>query len=61
MAETTQQTWNELEVAQRARLLKAAYPHRSVELIAHEASLRWGKLLPSTQDDLRKLDWSEIA
>lgn len=50
--------WSNLSINERLALLKAAYPQRSLELIAFEANRTWKNLLPSTQSDLNKVDWS---
>jgi hypothetical protein len=47
--------WNKLSKQKRYALLVKAYPERSWELHNLEAKLRWEKLLPSTQQDLERL------
>jgi hypothetical protein len=50
--------WSNLSINDKLLLLKAAYPQRSPALIAFEANKTWKNLLPSTQSDLNKVDWS---
>jgi hypothetical protein len=47
--------WNSLDKQKRYALLVKAYPARSWELHNFEAKLKWDKLLPSTQDALKRL------
>ena len=46
----TAKIWDKLTVYERFGLIRKAYPERGEGLVAHEASLKWNKLLPSTQE-----------
>lgn len=47
--------WNKLSKQRRYALLVKAYPARSWTLHDFESKLKWDELLPSTQDQLRRI------
>ena len=50
----------DLNKDERKMLLRATYPNRSNLIIDLEAGKSWTDLLPSTQSDLRDVDWCAV-
>ena len=51
---SSERNWNELSESDRFSLLRAAYPDRTRDLLRHESTLAWDKLLPSTREELTR-------
>ena len=52
--------WNSIESGERLELLQHCAMRMSDSLRMHESTLTWDSLLPSTQEDLLEVDFSEI-
>ena len=52
--------WNKLVPEERMSLLSHCCSLASIETKSYEATLRWDKLMPVTQNDLFVVDWQKI-
>lgn len=55
-----ERVWSRLEPGQRKLLIFHIYPNRAEQIVELESRKQWKELLPSTQQDLRDVNWSEI-
>lgn len=47
--------WDEMSVRDRQEALHRVYPDRGAALLILESKMKWNKLLPSTQDALKRI------
>jgi hypothetical protein len=52
--------WGKLVPQERMSLLSHCYSLASIETKSYEATLSWDKLMPTTQNDLFKVDWQKV-
>ena len=51
--------WSTLDTNDRYLLLSTAFPNRSDTILDIESQTKWSKLLPSTQQTLTDINWSD--
>ncbi len=52
--------WDTLSRGDREQLLAHCLSLKSVQIKKYESGLRWNELMPVTQDDLLKVDFSVV-
>lgn len=53
--------WSSLSLNEKLMILKSCYPERSSTFLGYEANKAWRNLLPSTQADLNRAEWSLVV